>query len=185
MKNTELVNVIEAAKAGSNEAFSEIIRRYRACTYNAALKKTRCPLTAEEIAQDTFISVWKGIGSFEYVSDASFGGWVSLVAYRTLVSNLRKRKEEIASEDALSSVSDREEQEIDTTAQDNVRDGIAGLEDFDRQTLEDFYLRGKKIKQIASETGAPVGTIKRRLSVARNRLKAKLENKSQREEVAA
>lgn len=180
MKNVELVNVIESAKAGSNEAFTEIIRRFRACTYNAALKKTRCPLTAEEITQDSFISVWKGLATFTYTTDAEFGGWVSRIAYRTLVSNLRKRKEEIASEDTLNAVSDRVEKEINTVAVD----GLSDLCKSDRETLEDFYLRGKKIKQIAAETGAPIGTIKRRLSVARDRLKAKLQSKS-RQEVAA
>ncbi|MGL6094559.1 MAG: hypothetical protein ACRC7O_02005, partial [Fimbriiglobus sp.] len=38
-----------------------------------------------------------------------------------------------------------------------------------------FYLRGRSLKQMSREFDAPVGTIKRRLHVARQRLKDVLE----------
>jgi len=41
----------------------------------------------------------------------------------------------------------------------------------DRATLEAFYLRGRSLKQMAREFEVPTGTIKRRLHVARLRLK--------------
>ena len=45
----------------------------------------------------------------------------------------------------------------------------------DRQTLEAFYIRGRSLKQMAREFEVPTGTIKRRLHVARLRLKEVLE----------
>ena len=45
----------------------------------------------------------------------------------------------------------------------------------DREALEAFYLRGQSLKQMATEFDAPIGTIKRRLHVARQRLKDVLE----------
>jgi RNA polymerase sigma-70 factor (ECF subfamily) len=45
----------------------------------------------------------------------------------------------------------------------------------DRATLVAFYLRGRSLKQMSREFETPVGTIKRRLHVARNRLKKALE----------
>ena len=47
----------------------------------------------------------------------------------------------------------------------------AALKTDDRAALEAFYLRGRSLKQMAREFDAPVGTIKRRLHVARQRLK--------------
>jgi RNA polymerase sigma-70 factor (ECF subfamily) len=44
----------------------------------------------------------------------------------------------------------------------------------DREVLHCFYYRGMSLKEISSETNAPVGTIKRRLHTARNRLREAL-----------
>src|SRR4029079_1912856 len=45
------------------------------------------------------------------------------------------------------------------------------LKAVDRATLVAFYIRGRTLKQMSREFETPVGTIKRRLHVARNRLK--------------
>ena len=45
----------------------------------------------------------------------------------------------------------------------------------DRETLVAFYFRGQSRDQISRAVDAPIGTIKRRLHVARNRLRRELE----------
>jgi RNA polymerase sigma-70 factor (ECF subfamily) len=54
-------------------------------------------------------------------------------------------------------------------------DGLNRLKTLDRQTLEAFYIRGRSLKQMSREFETPVGTIKRRLHVARKRLRRQLE----------
>ena len=54
-------------------------------------------------------------------------------------------------------------------------DGLNRLKALDRQTLEAFYIRGRSLKQMSREFETPVGTIKRRLHVARKRLRRQLE----------
>ena len=58
--------------------------------------------------------------------------------------------------------------------------GLDKLKTEDRETLEAFYLKGRSLKQMAREFDAPVGTIKRRLHVARNRLRNAMENSTAR-----
>ena len=53
--------------------------------------------------------------------------------------------------------------------------GLDRLKPLDRDTLVAFYIRGRSLKQMAREFETPVGTIKRRLHVARNRLKNAME----------
>src|SRR3954466_10782710 len=53
--------------------------------------------------------------------------------------------------------------------------GLNRLKPVDRATLVAFYLRGRSLKQMSREFETPVGTIKRRLHVARNRLRGQLE----------
>jgi RNA polymerase sigma-70 factor (ECF subfamily) len=56
-----------------------------------------------------------------------------------------------------------------------VHGGLARLGDLDRHTLEAFYVRGQSLAEMSASFEAPVGTIKRRLHVARKRLAAHLE----------
>jgi RNA polymerase sigma-70 factor (ECF subfamily) len=56
-----------------------------------------------------------------------------------------------------------------------VWDGLERLKEMDRETLVAFYIRGRSLKQMSREFETPVGTIKRRLHVARERLRRKLE----------
>jgi RNA polymerase sigma-70 factor (ECF subfamily) len=54
-------------------------------------------------------------------------------------------------------------------------DGLRRLKALDRETLVAFYIRGHSLKRMSREFDTPVGTIKRRLHVARNRLRRQLE----------
>jgi RNA polymerase sigma-70 factor (ECF subfamily) len=60
-------------------------------------------------------------------------------------------------------------------AVEQLKEGLALLKPLDRATLEAFYLRGRSLKQMAREFDVPTGTVKRRLHVARLRLKEVLE----------
>jgi len=53
--------------------------------------------------------------------------------------------------------------------------GLERLKPVDRATLMAFYIRGRSLVQMSREFEAPIGTIKRRLHVARNRLKKAME----------
>jgi len=53
--------------------------------------------------------------------------------------------------------------------------GLGRLKPLDRATLEAFYLRGHSLKRMARDFEVPTGTIKRRLHVARLRLKGVLD----------
>jgi RNA polymerase sigma-70 factor (ECF subfamily) len=55
-----------------------------------------------------------------------------------------------------------------------VRQGLQRLGDTDRRTLEAFYMGGQSLIQMAEFFEAPIGTIKRRLHVARLRLAAEI-----------
>jgi RNA polymerase sigma-70 factor (ECF subfamily) len=53
--------------------------------------------------------------------------------------------------------------------------GMERLKAMDRAALMAFYIRGRSLKQISRELEVPIGTVKRRLHVARIRLKRAME----------
>jgi RNA polymerase sigma-70 factor (ECF subfamily) len=52
--------------------------------------------------------------------------------------------------------------------------GLSKLRDLDRRTLIAFYVEGQSLKQMSDKFESPIGTIKRRLHTARNRLRKEL-----------
>jgi len=64
---------------------------------------------------------------------------------------------------------------IDSEEGVRVRGGLSELRDLDRETLEAFYLHGQSLNEMSDSFEAPIGTIKRRLHVARKRLAAKVD----------
>ncbi len=56
-----------------------------------------------------------------------------------------------------------------------VRAGLRRLKRTDRATLMAFYVDGQSLIEMSDQFAAPVGTIKRRLHVARKRLAKELE----------
>jgi len=63
-------------------------------------------------------------------------------------------------------------------------DNLEKLKPIDRNTLVAFYLRGRSLKQMSQEFETPVGTIKRRLHTARERLREQMD-RSERDELLA
>lgn len=57
---------------------------------------------------------------------------------------------------------------------DQVRSGLDRLGDIDRRTLVAFYFDGQSLREMSRQFASPVGTIKRRLHTARNRLRDEL-----------
>jgi RNA polymerase sigma-70 factor (ECF subfamily) len=59
--------------------------------------------------------------------------------------------------------------------EDQVHRGLRKLRAMDRETLEAFYFEGRSLIEMSRKFDTPVGTIKRRLHVARKRLAKELE----------
>ena len=51
-----------------------------------------------------------------------------------------------------------------------LNEGLENLRELDRETLKAFYVDGQSLNEMSDEFDAPLGTIKRRLHVARKRL---------------
>ena len=80
--------------------------------------------------------------------------------------------------DTLHAVSGERQTPLDnlltTERASEVRAGLNRLRDLDRRTLVAFYIEGQSLKEMSDEFESPIGTIKRRLHTARNRLKEEL-----------
>ncbi len=175
---TPLIDVVTRAQRGERAAFGELFVRFEKHVYAIALRRLRNHSEAQELTQDVFIQVMRKLAQLR--DPASFAGWLRAITQRLAINRIVRRKpgRSIERETLEAVCIDRVtplERAIDSEEGTRVRSGLTELRDLDRETLEAFYLHGNSLNEMSESFEAPVGTIKRRLHVARKRLAAKVD----------
>jgi len=178
MSWTEVEILVDKAKVGDRDAYGELVIRFQNSVFAMALARVRDPLEAQELAQEVFIHAMRKIPQLR---DARcFAGWLRRITARMAINRLTRKGPIFGTEpdflDAVpGDVKAPDEQLELAEAKAGLHVGLNELKPLDRETLEAFYLRGRSLKQMSREFETPIGTIKRRLHVARLRLKDVLE----------
>lgn len=89
---TSDADLVSRLKAGDNQAFEEILRRYQVKIHSLARGLTRNDEDAQDVLQDAFLSIFKNIKSFKGVS--SLSTWIYRVTVNAALMRMRKRKKE-------------------------------------------------------------------------------------------
>ncbi|MDB5306605.1 MAG: sigW 14 [Gemmataceae bacterium] len=178
MSWTEITVLVERAKVGDREAYGELVVRFQNSVYAMALARVRDPLEAQELAQDVFVHAMKKLPQLR--DPRCFAGWLRRITARMAINRLTRRGPLFGADpeilDAVQAAGRTPDEQLEVgEAVGQLKVGLARLKPLDRQTLEAFYIRGRSLKQMAREFEVPTGTIKRRLHVARQRLKEVLE----------
>jgi RNA polymerase sigma-70 factor (ECF subfamily) len=173
-----LVELVRAAQAGNREAFGELVERYQRAVYLTALRRLGNHAEAQELAQEVFVQALRKIG--ELREPECFGGWLRAIAGRMAINRAVRRGPLLLAEpDTLDGACAEAEtplaQALARERQTQVRAGLKRLRKLDRQTLVAFYVKGQTLLEMSDQFASPVGTIKRRLHVARKRLAKELE----------
>lgn len=82
--------LIAAARSGDGRAFSELVRRYEQTVYRYAYKLCRDREKAEETYQDTFINVYRKLGTFD--GRSRFSTWLYAIVTNSCLMRHRRRK---------------------------------------------------------------------------------------------
>ena len=168
-----VADLVRAAQKGDRDAFGLLFERYRPGIVALAMRRVRNADEAEELAQDVFIQAMQKIDQLR-VPEA-FGGWLRRIVHRMAINRMTRTRHAVACDpetlEATCLATGSPEQEAQDREQAQaVRDSIDRLGELDQETLKAFYLRGQSLIEMSVEFDAPVGTIKRRLHVARKRL---------------
>ncbi len=175
---SEITELVERARAGDRRAYGELVERFQPTVYAVALARLRNPADARELTQEVFLH---GMRKLVQLRDAAcFAGWLRQITVRMAINRLTRRgplhqAEPAALERAEAAGDGPLVNLVKAEQAAELYRGLDRLKPVDRATLVAFYLRGRSLKQMSREFETPVGTIKRRLHVARNRLKKQLE----------
>ena len=82
--------LIYHAQAGDEQAFAELIRAYNAYVYAIVIGIVNNPYDAEEVVQDIFVNVYRGLAQYE--ERKKFKSWVAEIARNCARNRLRKQQ---------------------------------------------------------------------------------------------
>jgi RNA polymerase sigma-70 factor (ECF subfamily) len=170
--------LVIAAQDGDSAAFGELVTRFERMVYSVCWQRLRNHAEAQEVAQDVFIKAFEKL--FQLTEPAAFAGWLRSIAVRQSINRSTRRPPSIAVEpQSMDRADNRHVAPLESLLADErhsqLRYGLGQLSSLDRSTLIAFYLKGRSLIEMSDEFEAPVGTIKRRLHVARKRLAKELE----------
>ncbi len=171
------VELVRRAQAGDRQAMGDLFVRFRPVVLAVISRRIRDVADAEELAQDVFVKMIEKLGQLRQAE--AFPGWIKQIAVRLTQNFLRRRVVLVEQEELIGQAEGNEDSPLDCALagerDGSVRDGLDRLRSMDREALEAFYIEGKSILEIADQLEAPVGTIKRRLHVARLRFASEVE----------
>ena len=162
--------LVAAARRGDRRAFEEIVRLTHRRVYSLAYRLVRDRSEAEDVAQDAFLRMYRGLAGFR--EEARFETWLYRVVTNCALSSMRKRGRFgvlLAEQEADVAVPDRAEQTA--LDRDSIERALDRLPEGQRVTLllKDVY--GLSGAEVASELGIEEGAVKVRVHRARKRLK--------------
>lgn len=173
-------DLIRLALAGNQSGYEALTSRYQDRLYRSVLLEVQCSMLAEDIVQDAFVRAFLNLDSFR--SDASFYTWLYRIALNVRHVYLRKLTRalplEILEEGACqaSAVSHesppRSIERVEECGQ--VRAALRRLDEPHRTILILREFEGFDYQTIADLLKIKVGTVRSRLSRAREQLKHEL-----------
>ena len=177
ISDERLTRLVRDAQAGRREAFEELFAHYGRAVYATALARIGNEAEAQELCQEVFMRAVTKIGQLN--DPLCFGAWLRSIATRMAINRAVRRRPVCSLEtDRVEAGCAEHEtplgQVLARERSDQLHSGLNRLSELDRRTLEAFYFRGCSLVQMSDEFASPVGTIKRRLHVARKRLAKEL-----------
>lgn len=179
--------ILDLVRGGDIQAFEEIVFKYQDRLYNLCRYMTGSAREAEDITQDTFIKAYRNIGKFR--DTGSFSAWLYRIAVNGCLDYRRKPILESLNRaspdgkeydvDPGSNTPTPEESLQSKQASLAVEKGMASLSDKLKAVIILNEIEGFSYEEVSEVLGISVGTVKSRLSRAREELRRRLKRSTE------
>ncbi len=164
-------------------AFRALFSRYGNLVYSTALRVLRDPSLAEDMVQEIFLRLWRKPESYA-ATRGKFATWLTSVSRNRAVDEVRSRNRRYRHETASPEEQEREFPGPDTddpAMSAELADqrrlilvALQGLPVEQRKTIELAYFGGLTQQEIAERLHQPLGTVKTRIRLGMQKLRAAL-----------
>jgi RNA polymerase sigma-70 factor (ECF subfamily) len=171
------VQLIERLLVRDESALREVIDEYGGVVHGMARRVLAEPALAEEVAQDTFLALWRRPGAYD-PARGSLQSFLLGIVRNKAIDLVRKEESLRRTRDALARELPVKEETYDPGAQVEERHRVMGalgkLTDVQREAIVLAYFGGRTYREVATELEIPEGTAKTRLRDALIRMRAAL-----------
>jgi RNA polymerase sigma-70 factor (ECF subfamily) len=173
--------VVARAADGDAKAARELVERYERLVYSIAWKMCGDPQDADDIAQEAFLRVFRGLPGFR--QEARLSTWIFRVTVSAAL-DYRRREERRAEPPEAGAIAPRLAPGTDVTFDQfeqcrAVLDAMAGLGPAVRRPLVLREVYGLRYEEIGTLLGRPVGTVKAAVHRGRAALLRLLDGRTQ------
>lgn len=171
----EDLDLIHRMQAGDDDAVRDLYALYGQRLYAYALRLTDDPATAEDVTQNTLVTAWRTARTFR--GEGRLIAWLLGIVHHTAMKALRgttRYLDEVTEETISEDQPSPEEQAQVRDERRWVRQGLQSLSSEHRAVLELVFYQGLSLNEAADVLKCPIGTVKSRLSYARNHLRGVL-----------
>jgi RNA polymerase sigma-70 factor, ECF subfamily len=167
---TESEEAVRKFLAGDEDAFTDIVRHWEKRIFNLAWRFVGSREDAQDVTQETFLSVFKSIGGLR--DPKSFPSWLYRITLNHCRARWRTRTDDVYLEDSLSPDGVGNELAANLTVPqthepvetvDLIRKAMAGLSDEHRTAIILKEYLGLNLEEVARAMDCPLSTAKSRL----------------------
>ena len=175
MADHDDADLAHRAASGEDAAFATLVERYRSRVFGTAARFARGPQELDDLAQDIFFRLWKGLGGFR--REAPFEHWCMRIVVRTCYDHLRKQRRRREAEVLCDEIPTSKENEAPQTgrspkeAWELVRKLMSCLSEKDRLLITLIDLEERSVRETAALTGWTESNVKVRAHRARIRMR--------------
>ncbi len=167
-------NIIQLLHLQDPEAIAQLYDAYGAALFGVVLRIVHNKEIAQHVLQDTFVKAWRNGANYDNTKGTLFT-WLLNIARNTAIDATRTRHyrnqaNTIGIEVLVQTPSD----EVINPDTLGLKELVQKMDEKHAVLIEMVYFKGYTQKQVAEETGIPLGTVKTRLRGAIMHLRVSL-----------
>lgn len=174
-------DLVQASKLGDKNAYCVLVERFQQRLYNSMIQVVGSHDEAEDVVQDAFIQAFVKLHTFQ--GNSKFFTWLYRIAFNNALSRQRKKRVDLSIEQSreLSGTDplDRNEAPDEPMMREErvslVHQALNMLSEEHRSILVLREMEEMSYEDIAEILSINIGTVRSRLSRARNQLRVHLE----------
>ena len=177
------LQLLERIAGKDKDALNALYSRYMTPVYSLSLHMLKQPSLAEEVTQDVFLNIWLKADSFN-AGRGNPRSWIMSVTHHRVVDVIRSRRRSNVMTDPEgydtlerlpSSGPSVESQVTQRLDRERIEKALDTLPDNQREVIELAYFEGYSQSEMADLLGQPLGTIKTRVRLAMQKMKAAMQ----------
>jgi RNA polymerase sigma-70 factor (ECF subfamily) len=173
--------LIAQLRERDTQAFGMLYDRHSRLAFGLAYRMLGDPSAAEDVVQDAFFSLWRQAETFQPERSA-VRTWLLSIVHHRAIDRLRRASTREVPDTAADGMPERMDESIDVEHQvgvsleaAQVRKALGALPMEQRRAIELAYFGGLSHGEIARKLGVPVGTVKGRLRIGLQKMRALLD----------